>query len=511
MERPFAKSFYQVREEQRAKTRSLFLVLFLFYVAATGALFCAVDITVGLAFARPRLLSPSYLAGLLGLAALFALGIAAFQLYDARRNGAAFILKRLGARPPDLRDRYHRLMTDVIEEMGIAAGMPKVRRFVIPDHAINSLALVEADGTPCVAMTEGLLAEFTRDEVQAAAAHELAHIACGDAVFLTFVCSLADFFERLTDGLRSRADDRGPEVLPASVVFMRLLGRFIGREREVLADAAAVELSRNPVALARAIYKAHLKNSFIGDFSLTYAPLFIVSPALKSEAGDPVDPVVSDNPVVADNPVGAAGRGGWADSHPPVMKRVRLLAEMANVAPEEVIRQVWESRTRRKTAKTIEKGLDETPRPATFRKPRVSAEDWEGRCPRCGVPLADDFYEGVPVRLCRPCAGKLVDQEAIGRILDRSEVGFSPALIKKARAFRESFLRNPIKTQKIADLGAPHPRCPECGYGMVIRPYNYQYFVPVEKCLSCFKTWFDADELEILQILVEDAKQAPPA
>ena len=59
---------------------------------------------------------------------------------------------------------------------------------------------------------------------------------------------------------------------------MRLLGRFISREREIQADAAAVELGRNPVALARAVYKASLKNSFVGDFALTYAPLFIVSP-----------------------------------------------------------------------------------------------------------------------------------------------------------------------------------------------------------------------------------------
>lgn len=35
------------------------------------------------------------------------------------------------------------------------------------------------------------------------------------------------------------------------------------------------------------------------------------------------------------------------------------------------------------------------------------------------------------------------------------------------------------------------------------RPYNYQYFIPVDKCLSCYKVWFDADELEILQVLIE--------
>jgi Zn-finger nucleic acid-binding protein len=377
--------------------------------------------------------------------------------------------------------------------MRIAAGMDAVKAAVLPDHAINSLALVEADGTPCVAMTEGLLAEFTRDEVQAAAAHELGHIASGDALFLTFVCATADFFERLTDGLRSKVDDRGPDVLPLTVVFMRLLSRFIGRERELLADAAAVELVRNPVALARALYKAHLKNSFIGDFSLTYAPLFIVAPALGDETGQV--------------------RSGWADSHPPVMKRIRRLAEMGNVGPDEIIGQVWESQSLREEAKTLERGRDETPRPAPIRKPKGSAAGWKNLCPRCRIPLAEDDYEGVPIQVCRPCTGKLIDQDTVGRVLQRTETGFSAALRDKARAFRETFLRNPLKTQKIADRGADRPLCPSCGYSMVSRPYNYQYFVPVEKCLSCNKIWFDADEMEILQILVEEAKERrrPPS
>lgn len=490
MERSVAQNFYEIQKEQRAKTRGLLAALILFYVVWVGALFFILDVAAGFAFGRPQMLRPSYFIGLLILAALFSLALAAFQLFDARRNGAAFILKRLGAEPPDLRDRYHRLLVDVVEEMRIAAGVREVKTAVIPDHAINSLALVEADGTPCVAMTEGLLAEFARDEVQAAAAHELAHVVSGDALFMTLVCSMADFYERLTDGLRSTSEARSAGTLPLTVVIMRLLDRFIGRERELLADAAAVELNRSPVALARALTKAHLKSSFIGDFSLTYAPLFIVAPALAEEPDK--------------------GRGGWADSHPPVMKRIRRLAEMANLGPDEIIRQVWEFQSRREASKTMERGRDETPRPVPVRKPQGSISSWQDLCPRCRVPLARDFYEGVPVRICRTCGGRLIDQDAVGRVLQRTEVGFSPALREKARAFRETFLRNPLKARKTADPGADHPLCPSCGYTMVTRPYNYQYFVPVEKCLSCFEIWFDADEMEILQILVEEAKRVPP-
>jgi Zn-finger nucleic acid-binding protein len=128
------------------------------------------------------------------------------------------------------------------------------------------------------------------------------------------------------------------------------------------------------------------------------------------------------------------------------------------------------------------------------------------KCPRCKIPLTDTFYEGVPVKICGRCSGKLVDQAAMERILDRQEVGFSEDLAKKAQEFKEKFLLNPIKTQKISAKEQPNSYCPNCGYKMTPRPYNYQYFIPVDKCLSCFKIWYDADELEILQVLVEKAK-----
>ena len=92
---------------------------------------------------------------------------------------------------------------------------------------------------------------------------------------------------------------------------------------------------------------------------------------------------------------------------------------------------------------------------------------------------------------------------AMQRIILRREVDFSEALRAKAGRFREEFLLNPVKTQRAREKGAHGITCPNCGYRMLARPYNYQYFVPVDKCLSCSKIWFDADELEMLQILIE--------
>jgi Zn-finger nucleic acid-binding protein len=332
---------------------------------------------------------------------------------------------------------------------------------------------------------------------------------------------------------------------------MRLLSTLISREREYLADAAAVEIGRAPEALARAIYKAHVKNSFIGAFSSAYSPLFIVPP---------------DSREITE---GLASR--IINTHPPVMKRIRVLADMAGKSPAAVIDAVRESAARRDEAREILRSGEEAGIPpagegtssglhdeARIWSLGLSADKWEGPftigeilchprfsllrpvhnaqekveakarefpqiraalrrisekkplrperdnlCPRCRVPLAETFYEGVAVRSCGKCGGRLVDMAGVDKIVARREVAFSADLLEKARRFREKVLLNPLKKQKINTGVKGAADCPACGYKMVARPYNYQYFVPVDKCLSCSRIWFDTDELEILQILIE--------
>jgi len=132
------------------------------------------------------------------------------------------------------------------------------------------------------------------------------------------------------------------------------------------------------------------------------------------------------------------------------------------------------------------------------------APDRQNLCPRCRIPLSETFYEGAGIRACGRCGGRLVDAASVDRIVARREVSFSDALREKARLFRAEAVRNPLRRQKIESALAADVPCPNCGYRMVARPYNYQYFVPVDKCLSCEKIWFDADELEVLQVLIED-------
>jgi Zn-dependent protease with chaperone function/Zn-finger nucleic acid-binding protein len=569
------RDFYEIQKRQRRKSLSLFAAILLFHFAAIGLIGLAFLASCGLVFNTALLASPSFWPRflLIDLAAAAIVSILHFQ--DARKNGPRIILRRLQAATPDASDRYHMQFLNTVDEIRIAAGLPRVNAYVLPSFAVNSLAVIEEDGTPAVAVTEGLLAEGTRDELQAVAAHELAHISRGDAFYLTLVCSLANLFEKFKAALEPEGDDGAacgerrsgggfPPVLfylavALSALVMRLLSMLVSRERELLADAAAVELSRAPEALARIIYKAYIKNSFIGDFTLSYAPLFIVRPDAR------------------DTPDNLLGR--IFSSHPPLLKRLGALAAMVKKRPEAVINAVWEEERAREQARGVLHSYDEmrkeqldlfpesreaaaSPLPGdedrTWLLAGAAEEAWEGPftvaellcrprfspimrikntqegivararefpqvrvalrnlarkkplspgrenlCPRCRIPLAEAFYEGVGIRVCGRCRGRLVDGGSVDRIVARREVGFSEPLLEKARQFRERVLLNPLKRQKIeAALGAEIP-CPGCGYRMAPRPYNYQYFVPVDKCLSCSKIWFDSDELEILQILIE--------
>lgn len=571
IKRVLSKNFYEIQSQQWQRSLLLFVILILFYFLAVGLVSFVFLWSFVLLFSSVVFPSGSTLVKFLVANSAAAVLIAAFHFYDARASGARFIRKRLGIQPPDSSDRYHRMFVNTVEEMRIAAGLPKVNPFIYPTSAINSMALIEPDKTPSIIVTEGLLAEFTRDEVEAVVAHELAHIVRGDTFYVTLVCSLANFFESLRDAMEPEEAPQGSgsqgqgggggyffvyAALTISTVLMHLLSTLISRERETLADAAAVELCRNPKALARAIYKAHVKNSFVGDFNRTYSPLLIVPPESKATAE------------------GFFGR--LFNSHPPLMKRIRLLAQMVPVHPVKIIEEVHEIHKTREKAREILLSQEESLKgketgsqePLAEKRPPEEGKVWAvrsphgkwlgpyaleevlflqfftplirmknlqeqieapakdfpqvrralqnilrkkpvnpnryNRCPRCRAVLQDEFYEGVSIKTCPKCQGKLVSSELMDRIVVRKEVAFSRDLQKKARDFREKFMDNPVLIKKISTAEIDPVYCPNCGSKMFPRPYNYQYVIPVDKCLSCHRIWFDADELEILQVLIED-------
>lgn len=608
MSQPPKKDFYEIQGRQRKTSLALFLLLLLFYCAAVGLVGLAAVFTAGLLSAPAWIQSGRFWTRFLVFDAFASMIIASFHFQDARKNGAAYIIRRLQGQAPDVSDRYHRQFVNVLEEIQIAAGLPKVNPCVISSFAINSMALIGPGNRATIAVTEGLLADCTRDELQAVVAHEMAHIARGDSFYLTLVCSLANAFEKLRASLEPEEGEQqafagggrnrgaaasAPLFLAATLcsLVMHLLSTLVSRQREILADAAAVELNREPLSLARAVYKAHIKNSFIGDFCPIYTPLFIVPPDSRD---------ISDG-----------FRARLFNSHPPLMRRLSILAGMADKSPSDIVSDVWRIQRDRGRARGVLRSSEEarrmertgaarkeaemesspgaespagatagaasdpapgaaepadaseSPGPDKVWMMRSAREIWEGpysmeellglrgfstlahvrnirediigkgrefpqiraalrrlgrkkttaprrdgRCPRCKIPMVDAYYEGVPVKTCTRCRGTLIAVPAMDRIIARREVTFSIDLIRKAEEFRAQFVANPLKKFKAAEAASEDLKCPACGYRMVSRPYSYQYFVPVDKCLSCLMIWFDADELEILQILIENRPAA---
>jgi Zn-dependent protease with chaperone function/Zn-finger nucleic acid-binding protein len=589
--------FFEIQEKQKRLTYLLFFLLIGIYFVLIGVFYFFVRLILFQGFFGGSLFSSWHLGVIFALAS----GSALYQWYDARNNGSDFILNHLNAKKPDRNDLYHKRLLNIIEEMRISAGYKKlIKTYVIPANAVNCLALTDRDGSAIIGMTEGAIARFTREELQAAVAHEVSHIIRGDALFVTFACSLGNVFQKIADIFQSGGNSsgrgifsgtgvsfsyrwEGGQVLAArfggmmtsSVLSLitRSISLLISREREYLADATAVELTRNPEALAKAILKAHKHYSFIGSAGETYSPIFIISPQSRG--------AVTEEKFMET----------ISGTHPPTIKRIKKITSMTGKSILQLYRVLEKEEEGREKAreeiKSIEekkqalpgfaksmitasvisriekmdqnpevvvdstdekimyqikekggcwseshdiKGLFAIPLFTGMSTLRIAGTAMEGlarsfpdilkafknpdcrgikrgHCPQCGAQLIETHYEGVPIRICIRCGGRLVPRDGIMRIIARRELKPSEYLIKKALDFRRDNQVNPtaIKRRK-KELQEKESlyHCPECGYAMMRINFSYQYFVEIDDCRNCDLIWFDGDELEILQVLIED-------
>ena len=199
-------------------------------------------------------------------------GLAGIGTYFA---GDSLVLSVSGAHEVD--EGVAPQLLNVVREMAIAANVPMPRVHLIEDTAPNAFATGRDPKHASVAVTTGLLEKLDREELQGVLAHELSHVRNLDirfslivGVMVGAIAILADFFLRFTfwGGGRGRNRDSGGGGGAQAVVFIvaialailaPLISRFIqlavNRQREYLADASAVELSRNPYGLERALAK----------------------------------------------------------------------------------------------------------------------------------------------------------------------------------------------------------------------------------------------------------------
>jgi heat shock protein HtpX len=230
------------------------------------------------------------------------------------------------ANPPD---KYKQLV-NVVTEMTIAGGLPPPKVYVINDSAPNAFATGRDPKHASIAVTTGLLEKMDREQLQGVIAHEMSHVGNYDIRFTLLVgvlvgsiALLADWFLRFTfwgGGRRGGGDrDRGGGglalVLFAVAIVLAIVAPIIGRavqlavsrRREALADVSAVELTRNPLGLARALRTIAEDPEVLEVANRATQHLYIVNPIKSFEA---------------------RSKSMW-DTHPPISERIAVLRSLA--------------------------------------------------------------------------------------------------------------------------------------------------------------------------------------
>jgi Zn-dependent protease with chaperone function len=255
--------------QSRARRNTLLLVP-LFLLAWVGTIVIA-DLAVALALST----DPMFLALPVALlVTLVVLGGSAWHAVRLASGGGDAVAQMLGGRPVDraTTDPDERRLVNVVEEMGIAAGLPVPRLYVLDrEEGINAFAAGFTPERSVVAVTRGALSRLDRDELQGVVAHELSHVLNSDTRLSTRLMAmvggltvLALLGRILLQAGSGRGRNRGGGLtiglglLVAGSVgafFGRMIRAAVSRQREFLADAAAVQFTRNPGGLAGALRK----------------------------------------------------------------------------------------------------------------------------------------------------------------------------------------------------------------------------------------------------------------
>ncbi|NBX36372.1 MAG: hypothetical protein EBR10_03985 [Planctomycetes bacterium] len=174
---------------------------------------------------------------------------------------------------PGSQDPSERKVLNVVEEMAIASGMPVPPVYVMEDPSINAFAAGTTPQNAAIGVSRGAIESLTRDELQGVMAHEFSHIFHGDmriniravaAIFGVMAVGLiGQILLRMGASSRRKKDAGGVIVVAIALIvigaigtfFARLMQAAISRQREFLADASAVQYTRNPAGIAGALRK----------------------------------------------------------------------------------------------------------------------------------------------------------------------------------------------------------------------------------------------------------------
>jgi len=323
-------------QQARARTKTTALVLYfvlavVFIIAAvyTASLlimhFTQVPVDAGapVGLASWRSIAP-WDPLLFGWAVFGTLGVvlvgAVYKFLRLSRGGSE-VAEELGGRLLDAEptDADERRLRNVVEEMALAAGVPVPKVYVLDkDEGINAFAAGHSTKDAAIGITRGGMTLLTRDELQGVIGHEFSHVLNGDmrlnirimGVLFGIVCLTVIGRVLLYSRGGGASRGRAPMMLlgvallvvgALGVLFGRLIQAALSRQREMLADASAVQFTRNPAGLAGALRKigsvgARIDSPHAGEASHMF---------FENGLGKPVF--------------------GWLATHPPLAERIRAI------------------------------------------------------------------------------------------------------------------------------------------------------------------------------------------
>jgi heat shock protein HtpX len=226
-------------------------------------------------------------------------------------------------------------LMNVIQEISIAANVPMPKVYIIDDTAPNAFATGRDPKHASVAITSGLLEKLDREELQGVMAHEMSHVRNYDirfamivGVLVGSVALLADFFVRFSfwGGMgRSRSNRDGGGSSGVQAIFFvialvlsivapiasRLVQLAVNRQREYLADASSVALTRNPHGLERALAKISADTEVLEVANRATQHMYITNPIKKFEERS----------------------SGLFSTHPATVDRINRLRELTGEGP----------------------------------------------------------------------------------------------------------------------------------------------------------------------------------
>ncbi len=308
------RSFY----EQVSANKRNSLLMAAFVIAILGVL--------GFAIGYALVGTPAGGVGATGIA----LAIGSISGLASYFGGDKLVLAVSRARPVD--EASAPQLLNVVREMALAANVPMPAVYIIDDTAPNAFATGRDPAHASIAVTTGLLEKLDREELQGVIGHELSHVHNLDIRFALIVgvmvgaiAILADFFLRFTfwgGGRRSNNREGGGGA--QAIVFViaivlailaPIISRFIqlavNRQREYLADASSVELTRNPYGLERALAKISADPEVLEVANRGTQHMYFTNPIKKFEAR----------------------ASGLMSTHPATLDRINRLRELTGEPP----------------------------------------------------------------------------------------------------------------------------------------------------------------------------------